>query len=229
MNLSEMQTLIGNLANDPTHDRYSLSDINQELDNSQDRWNTEAKILKSTVTITVVDGTRQYALSGLTGTPIAITRATHKGIDLEKRSKSWLDLYSGATDWTQSIGTPNIIVIEVEDPSNQYVTLYPTPSGNDAGANLVVEYVIRHTPMSAASDVPFMVGTTVNNVLRPYDFGLAYDVSARLLTRDPNKDNSARSALYQREANGVLANVIQVFKAFEKEEPMRMRGGRYWR
>ena len=225
MTYSELQVLIGQLTSDPNHDRYTTTDIATELDISQNKWNLEAKIIKDTVTVAVVAGTRQYAISGLTGTPISFPRITHKGLELMKVSKSWLDLYSG-TDWTQDIGTPRRVVIEGTDPDNLYITLYPTPQDGDAGSNLVVEYVKVHTAMSAATDVPFMSGTSTNYLLRPYDSGLAYDTSSRLLSRDPSDVNAKRQVDYMRVAGATMANVIQVFKALEAEEPKRIRGGR---
>lgn len=228
MNLTEIQSLVGSLCNDAGHDRYSLSDINTELDNSQDSWNISAKIISDTVTLTTVDGTRQYALSSLTGTPISFPRVTHKGIDLEKRSKSYFDLYSGE-DWTATTGTPTAFYIEAQDADNQYLTVRPVPGGNDAGANLVVEYIKRHTPMSASTDTPFMSVTTENYLLRPYDWGLAYDAASRLLVRDPTQENVVKVANFAKIASNVMANVIQVFKSLEQEEPHRIRGGRNWR
>lgn len=227
MTLSDLQSLIGALTNDPGHDRYTTGDINTELDNTQDKWNLEAKIIKDSVTLTTVDGTRQYALSGLTGTPISFPRVTHKGLELKKVSKTWMDLYAG-DDWTDDTGTPKRFFIEAEDPDNQYITVHPIPQSADAGANLVVEYIKRHTSMSASSDVPFMSGATSNSLLRPYDFGIAYDVAARLLMRDPSQENTMKVADYQKQAGNILADVIQVFKALEKDEPPRLRGGRYW-
>ncbi len=227
MTLNELQNLIGTLSNDPNHDRYSLSDINAELDNSQDTWNLEAKLIKDTVTLTIVDGTRQYALSTLTGTPISFPRTTHKGIDLFKRSKSYFD-HLAHRDWTADIGTPTQFFIEATDPAVQYISLYPTPQSGDVGANLVVEYIKRHTPMSAASDVPFMSGTESNYLLRPFDWGLAYSVSSKLLLRDPNEANAKRSNDFANIAKNVLAEVVQVFNSLEAEEPPRLRGGRYW-
>ena len=227
MTLDDLQTLIGKLTNDPNHDRYSLVDINTELDNSQDIWNLDAKVLKDSVTITVVDGTRQYALSGLTGTPIAFPRTTHKGIDLIKRSKAYFDHLTNY-DWTQDTGTPTDFFIEAEDPDNQFITLHPTPQSGDAGAYLVVEYVKRQTSMSLSTDVPFMSGTTSNYLLRPFDMGLAYSVAAKLLMRDPTQENALKSTNYATIAKNVLAEVIQVFNALEAEEPKRISGGRYW-
>ncbi len=219
MDLSALEILVGDLTNDPNHDRYSTTQIGIELDNSQDKWNAEAKILKDTVTLTVVDGTRQYDLTNLTGTPISFTRVTHKGLLLAKRDKPYFDLYYGGVDWTTTIGTPTDFFVEATDPAVQFLTLFPTPQSNDAGANLVVEYVKKHTTLSASSDTPF----NALPLMRPYDYGLAYDVAARLLVRDPSEINAAKVGPYARIANGVMADVIQVFKALEKQIPLRLK------
>lgn len=227
MTLAELQSLIGTLCNDAAHDRYSLADITTELDNTQNSWNIEAKIIKETTTLTVIDSQRQYLLSLITGTPVAFPRVTHKGLEIDKRSKTWFDLYSGV-DWTTVIGTPTAFFIEAQDPTKLYITLYPTPQSGDAGANLVVEAIIAHTPMSLSTDVPFMLGTSSNYLLRPYDYGVAYETSARLLTRDPTSVNAKKQVDFNNIAGSVKANVIQVFRALEAEEPKRFRGGRYW-
>lgn len=229
MTLSDLQTMIGSLTNDPIHDRYPPTDINTELDNSQDSWNVEARLIKSTTTITTVANTRQYAISNITGTIIAIGRATHKGLPLTKRDKAFLDLYYGGNDWTQNLGTPTDFYADVTDPGNQYLVVYKNPQDNDAGANLVVEAIIRHTSMSAASDVPFMSGVSSNSILRPYDWGLAYEVSARLLARDPSNENASRTANYAQIANGVRADVVQVFKQLERQEPPKLQMPMRWR
>lgn len=226
MILSDLQTLVGSLSNDPNHDRYSLTDINTELDNTQGQWNQEIKVIKETTTITVVANQRQYLLTLITGTPIAFGRVTHKGIDLKKRSKQYFDLYG--LDWTQDIGTPIEYCIEATDPNNLYLTLHPTPQGADAGAYLVVEAIIGHTPMAASTDVPFLLGTYSNYLLRPYDFYLAYSVAARLLSRDPSSTNVNKVAQYMKLASEGKTAIIQVFKALEADEPKRIGGGRYW-
>ena len=222
MDLTSIYVLVGDLTSDTSHDRYSTAQIDQELDNAMDRWNVEAKIIKSSTTITTVDATRQYALSNISGTIIDIRRVTHKGLELGKKEKSWLDLYSGS-DWTADSGTPRYFFLEEADPSAQYITVYPTPSANDAGANLVVEAIIRHTSMTAGTDVPFMNGSYSNSILRPYDWGLCYEVSARLLLRDPSPPNVQRTDSYAKTAAGVFANVVQVFKNLEREGPMKVR------
>lgn len=222
MNLGDLQTFIGSLCNDTNHDRYSLTDINTELDNTQDDWNLKAKIIKDTVSITLVANTRQYALSNLTGTPISFPRVTHKGIDLNKRSKAYFDHLTGY-DWTADIGTPRDFYIEAEDPDTQYFTVRPVPQSSDVDAPAILEYIKRHTPMSASTDVPFMSGTSSNYLLRPFDWGVGYATADRLLRRDPSNENAKKADDYKKVGENVLADVIQVFKQLEAEEPKRMR------
>lgn len=224
MNRSELLVLIGDLLNDPNHERYTSNHIYTELDNSQRKWNTHAKILKDTATISAVTGTRQYALSNLTGTPIAFTRATFDNIEMDKVDKNWFDLYSSG-DWTEDVGTPNRYFIEALDPDVQYINVHPTPSDTENGESIVVEYVKDHTPMASDSDEPF----NASPLMVPYHWGLAYDVASRLLARDPSPENAIRSSTYFKISTGVLNDVQEVFKALEKEEPPRLRGGRYWR
>ncbi len=227
--LSEIQTLVGSLANDPNHDRYSLTDIGTELDNTQNTWNLEAKLIKDTVSLTLTANVRQYLLSSLTGTPISFPRTTLKGIDLAKRSKSYFDHIAGR-DWTQDIGTPTDFYVEATDPDNLYISLYPSPQSGDVDQPLVVEYIKAHTPMSASTDVPFMSGATSNYLLRPFDWGICYSVASKLLLRDPSEANALKSNNYATIAKNVLAEVVQVFKQLEAEEPKAFRywGGRPW-
>lgn len=140
-----------------------------------------------------------------------------------KKSKSYFDLYA-SDDWSDDTGTPTSYYIDTDGDAFSLV-VYPIPQSNDAGANLVVEYVKQHTAMASASDSPFNAIT----YLAPYHYGVAYECAAWLLTRDPNPANGIKIDRYQRLANSALADVIQVFKALEKEEPLRMSGGRFWR
>lgn len=210
------------MTNDPNHDRYTTSRIDTALENTQDRWNIAAGILVDSVTLTVVDGTREYALSGLTGTPIGFRRVTHRGLELSKRSKTYFDLYTG-DDWSNDIGTPTAYYIDTDaDVFN--LVVYPIPQSADAGATLVVEYNKRHTTMASASDSPF------NSLvyLQPYHYGLGYEAASMLLTGDPDPANAIKIDRYQKVANSVLSDVIQVFKSMEKEVPLRLSGGRNW-
>jgi hypothetical protein len=232
MQLSDLELLVGQLTNDPSQTRYAKTDVDTELDNTQTQWNAEIKIIKETTSQTLTAGMRQYDLTTLPGwfltAPIAFPRATHKGLKLTKRSKSYFDLYSKGYDWTQAIGTPTDFIIEATDSSNLYLTVYPTPQSGDVDAPVVVEAIMAHTPMSAATDVPFLYGVVSNYLLRPYDFYLAYSAAARLLARDPSPENQARAGQYLVIAGQGKDLLINVFKQLEADEPLRMSGGRQW-
>lgn len=216
--------MIGDLTNDPLHDRYSTSQIRTQLNTVQNHWNVTAGIIVDTVTITTVDGTRAYNFSDLTGTPIEFRRVTHKGIELLKRSKNYFDLYTN-TDWSLDEGTPRMWYVDT-DAGGFTLVVYPTPQDADAGANLVVEYIKAHTAMASDSDSPFDSLT----LLTPYHHGVAYEASANLLAQDPSdQQNIMKLDQYRKIARSTLDDVIQVFKAMDKDEPMRITGGRNWR
>lgn len=227
MQLSDLQTQVGVLTNDPNNSRYFLPDITQELNNAQRQWNAEIKVIKETTSIPVVASQRQYALTLISKTPISFPRVTQNGLDLKKRSKSYFDLYT-SYDWTAILGTPTDFFIEATDANNLFLTVYPTPTSNDVPTNIVVESVIDTTDMSASADTPFMQGTVANYLCRPYDFYLAYSASARLLARDPSPENSGRSSQYLVIAGQGKELLINVFKQLEASEPLRMQGGRQW-
>lgn len=215
--------MIGDLVNDPNHDRYTTSQIDTQLDIVQDRWNVDAGILVDTTTLTTVAGTRAYALSGLTGTAIDFRRVTHRGLELVKRSKGWFDLYAG-DDWSDDVGTPTQYYIDT-DADDFNLVVYPIPQDADAGANLVVEYVKRHTSMASDSDEPFNSLT----YLSPYHYGVAYRVASNLLAQDPDPLNLPKSVRYLKMSEESFSDLFQHFKVLEADEPLRMSGGRSWR
>ena len=225
MTYSDILTLIGDLTNDPNSDRYSTAQRTTELDNTMNDINIEIGVITDVYTTTTVAGTRQYALSGFTGTPIGIKRVTLKGLPLKKRSKAYFDLFSSGTDWTTLTGTPAEYCVESDNPSLQFITLKPTPTGSDVGS-LVVEYIKAHTPMAASSDVPFMSGASSNTMLRPYDWYWCYATAARLLGRDPSDANVAKSTNYAAIGRTGKAELMQIYKALEKEIPITLRPAR---
>lgn len=214
---------MGDLTNDPNHDRYSTSQIDEQLENVQNRWNAAAGILVDSTTLTTVASQSSYAVTGLTGTPVDFRRLTHKGIELIKRSKTYFDLYA-STDWTQDLGTPTEWFVDT-DKDGFNIVLHPTPQDADAGANLVSEYIVQHTPMASASDSPFNSLVYVS----PYHYGLCYEIASNLLAQDPDAANSIKIDRFQRISNNAYADLVQRLKAMEKEEPLRLAGGRFWK
>src|SRR5579871_4277907 len=111
--LSDLQTYIGNLVNDPGNTRYTLTIINNYLDLAQHRWNNEAKICRLTDYVAATANVYRYQLSSsLTLQPIMILRVTWKGVPIIPRSKDYFDKYS-TIDWTTTIGTPQEFAIDL--------------------------------------------------------------------------------------------------------------------
>lgn len=224
--LADLQGLISNLVNDPANTRYSLTEINQFLDTVQDRWNYEANICKTAQTLTTVGGTSAYALSTLTGNALKIFRVAHKGIALTQRSKAYFDQYT-AYDWTGDTGTPKDFCVDMTLTSPSII-LRPNPTTNDAGANLLVEYLVRHTQMVNPTDTPFNINGTANTLIQPYVYGIGLEVAAEILEPDPTKETVMKATTFRKQAERVLSNVIQIYTDFDAELPFRMRGGRNW-
>lgn len=226
-NLGDLQTMMGNLLNDPSNTRYSTTEINQYLDLAQDRWNREARICRFATTLTVVAGTNTYLLSTLTGsTPLEIKRVCHKGIPLIKRSKDYFDMYSDI-DWTTTTGTPTQYIVDLSTGTPQII-LYPVPQANDAGQYLLVEYTLRHDPMANSSDTPFTAASTVNTLALPYAGGLAYEAAAGILEGDPTPETVKKVNSYRTMANQILSQIVQWYDRLDSDEPWRFAGGRNW-
>lgn len=208
--------------NDPNHDRYTTSQIDTQLDIVQNRWNVDAGIIVDSISVPLTVGIGSYAVSGLTGTVVDFRRITHRGLELQKRSKNWLDLYHG-DDWSDDVGPPTDYYVDT-DWENWYIRIFPLPRTEDTDVSLVTEYVKQHTTMDEATDEPF------DNIpyLRPYHYGIAYAAASNLLTQDPDPINAAKAARYFKVSETAYSDLIQHFKAFEKDEPLRMSGGRNW-
>lgn len=224
--LSDLQSYISNLVNDPTNIRYTLSLINNQLDIAQDRWNLDVKICRTSQTLTVVAGQATYALNTLTGTFMKVLRVAHKGIGLTKRSKDTFDMFS-AIDWTTTTGTPGSFLIDLT-LNPPVLMLYPQPTSLDAGAFLLVEYLVRHTTMVNPTDLPFTANGVQNTLIAPYVFGLGLDVAASLLEPDPTPETVAKAKTFRAQANSVLSTVQEIYSDFDLDEPYRMQGGRTW-
>lgn len=225
-NLADLQALAADHMNDLDHTRYKLDEINEHLDIAQDRWNREAHICRVRDTLTTVTDQYQYSFSLLSATPLEFWRVTHKNIDLIKRSREYFDRYSGV-DWTQDKGTPKEFGVDL-GVMPAFLFLHPTPTGNDAGANLIAEYTARHDKMVNPTDTPFTVNGVQNTLIIPYIAGLAIEAAADILQHDPTPETVKKVASFKQESEAILSQVIQWYSRLDADEPLRMAGGRNW-
>ena len=223
-NMGELEDLIADHLNDPEHTRYTIAEIDRHLDIAQDHWNREVRICRMADTLTTVASQYQYPISSLSTTPLEFIRVTHKGIDLIKRSKDYFDTFT-SYDWTTMQGTPKDYFIDLVQ-SGPYIGLRPVPQGNDAGANLLVEYLGRHSPMVNPTDTPFTVNGVQNTLILTFLAGLASEVSSDILSHDPTPETAIKRKTFADEANKTLSQVVSIYQRLEEDEPWHMRGGR---
>lgn len=245
--LSDFQTYISGLINDPSNTRYGLTLINQQLDLAQHKWNLDAKICRWTDYVALTANQYRYQVATtLSLYPLQLLRGTHKGVPLDIKSKNYMDSNS-ANDWTTATGTPQRVMIDLNSNSTQSgqtgpsVILHPTPQANDVTTYnnnvgisnqnpLSLEYLCPHTPMVNSTDQPFTitVGATTytNNTILPFLAGLGLDVAASLLEPDPTPETVAKAKLFRAQANQYLSYVVQMYQGLEEETPIRMGGGR---
>jgi hypothetical protein len=239
LTLSDLQTYVGELVNDPSFTRYTTTLINSQLDLAQSRWNMEAKICRWTDYVALTANTYRYGLSSSLTLPIITDlRVTLKGIPLTKKSKDYFDMYS-AIDWTTSQGTPQEYCIDLNSNPPSFI-LHPTPQANDVTSYsnavgitsqnpLGIEYLTPHQQMSLTTDTPWTVNGVTNSLTPPYVAGLGLDVAASLLEPDPTPETKLKAGLYRSQANSYLSIVQQLYADLETSQPLRMQGGRNWR
>lgn len=237
--LSDLQSYISGLVNDPSNNRYTVALINSFLDLAQTRWNMECKICRQTDYAALTANTYRYNLTTVATLPVMkILRVTIKGVDLIKKSKDYMDLYS-ANDWTTSQGTPQEFAIDLNSNPPSLI-LHPTPQAGDVTnysnsvgitnqSPLGLEYVTPHQTLVNSSDTPFTVNGNANALILPYVAGLGLDVAASILEPDPTPETSMKSKMFRNQASAYMSLVTQIYYDLEAEEPFRMQGGRNWR
>lgn len=237
--LSDLQTYVSGLVNDPSNTRYTLTMINNQLDLAQTRWNIEAKICRWTDYIALTSNAYRYNLTGnLTLTLLTDLRVTLKGVSLTKKSKNYMDMFS-AQDWTTAQGTPQEYCIDLNSNPPSFI-LHPTPQANDVTlyTNVVgisnqnplgFEYLTPHQPMVNATDTPWTVNGVTNSLTPPYVAGLGLDAAAALLEPDPTAETVKKKDIYRSQANAYLSIIQQIYADLETDQPFKMHGGRNWR
>jgi hypothetical protein len=206
------------LIDDPSGDRFTDSQVQDEIQKAQEWFVLDTRCLTDNVTDTSVADQAAYDLQS---DVLDIKRIAHKGLELKRISKFELDRYTGQ-DWSDDSGTPKYYYVDL-DPNNKKYYLYPIPKGEDAGANLAVEYIKIPPTLSSGSSVPLDSHT----LLSPYHDALAYKSASSLLDINPSQETIVKSQRYEKKYSDLVAHCIETFKALSITQPVRMRGGRY--
>lgn len=221
MNLSQLRDLTSLFMGDPNQTRFTASMYNDALNRAQEQFAMESRCLfKDASTYTVVDGTAAYDLPS---DFLWEKKVVFKGLQLQPISRETLEFYRRSDRWDDDSGTPQYYMIDPEE-ARKDLTLYPIPTADDAGANLVLTYYPLPTTMSSDSDTPL----NGQSFLTQYHIAIsAY--AAWLLTT------------FESQTPEVMAKRSQLSKVYQDKvteaadhfkntwtEPMRMRGGRWW-
>jgi hypothetical protein len=216
-----LQQRIGDLTGDPDNRRWSTSKVQAKIEEGQEHFVSDTRVLTDNTTDSIVSGTAEYTLP--TDTVDILTVSAN--YDLLKRISKY-DLYIEAgNDWQDDTGSPTNYYIDI-DPNNQKLGLYPIPEGGDAGTNnLRIEYIKMPPALTGDSSVPFDGHT----LLYPYHMAIAYWAAADLLRVYPTQEHLAMIAEYRKEYDKFVSDCIETFNHMAASTPMRMRGGRYFK
>lgn len=221
LTLADVRTQVSLLTQDPNNTRWTAAQKNSQVQVSMEQFVEDTRALTDTQSFSIVSGTRTYALSTDT---FDILRVTHNGLPLLRMSKFDLDSFTHL-DWTQTGGTPKQYFVDTTS-TNKYITLYPNPQGGDVGNNnLVVEYVKVPPTLSSDTDNPL----NGQVLLQPYLMALAYHGAAFFLKSSNNPADWAKGAEYMKTYEGYVSDCKETFKSLSQSEPLRMRGGRFFK
>lgn len=213
-----LTTLVGLLIDDPSNDAFTTTQVQDKIQEAQERFVLDTRTLRDSVTDTVVANQQEYALPS---DVLDVIRASHKGVEIRRISKADLD-FSFSDRWDQTTGTPKYFYVDL-DPNNKKYGLYPIPLADDAGANLAIEYVKLPPTLSSDSSVP-LDGHTL---LAAYHNSLAYWAAKELLMIRPSEENLVRIKQYTDRYTDEISHCIETFKHLEISEGWRFKGGRY--
>lgn len=214
-----LTTRIQLLINDPSAQRFTAAQYQDEIQKAQERFVLDTRALTDNTTETPVADQAAY---NLPTDVLDVKRMAHRGLPLRRISKFELDRYTGQ-DWTDDKGTPKFYYVDL-DPNNKKYSLYPIPQGQDAVSNsIAIEYIKLPPALSADASIP-LDGHTL---MVAYHDALAYKAAATLLDIFPTQESIVMSQRYEKHYSDLVSHCIETFKALSVTQPVRMRGGRY--
>ena len=215
-----IQTMIGDLINDPNNTQWSTSQVQDQIQHSMEQFVEDTKALTDTQSFSVVSGTNTYDLSNDT---LDIIRVAHNGLALARRGKFDLDIEQVA-DWSITQGTPRSYYVDFTS-TNTNLTVFPIPQSGDAGTNnLIVEYVKVPPTLSSDSDEPL----NSQPLLRPYLMAIVYNAAAYFLGASTNPVDWQKSDRLIAAYADLVYKCQEIFNQLSQTKSPRMRGGRYF-
>lgn len=226
MTLTGLQTEIARKLNDTDNARWTTAILLDRINHIIRDIVLRTKCLRDVGQSSIVSGTAEYALPTGYLDMIAVTL---NGIDLQYRDKNELNLLSNS-DWTTLNGTPKSYYVDI-DPDNSKIGMFPNPQAGDVGTNNLKMYYVRApVDLSAATDIPFNIGTaTTSNLLVAHHYTIVYGATAMCLEDnivDPS--TKIKHDQFMMEYERGLAKIADIFNN-PSDRMMTMAGGRFWK
>ncbi len=213
--------MVGQLAGDPSNQRWSSSVVQAKLEKAQEKFVLATRCLIDVATpTTLVADQAEYSLPT---DLMDVLRVSHNGKRLTRTSKFDLDFYV-PQDWSDDKGSPFKYYVDL-DPNNKKIGIYPLPQSADTAYSLGIEYLKMPPALSSDSAVPLDSHT----LLTPYHDALAYWSARELLKEDPSESNLVRMKTYKDSYDELVTECIETFRRLGEATPWRMRGGRYFK
>lgn len=214
---SSLATLTSLLCDDPNNRLFTAAQVLAKLQEAQEKFVLDTRVLRDSATDSTVSGTQEYSLPS---DVMDIVRIAVAGVELRRISKADLDFYNAAR-WDQTNGVPKYYYVDL-DPNNKVFGFYPTPN-TSGSSDIAVEYVKIPPTLSADASVPFDGHT----LLIPYHNAIADWAAWKLLSIRPSQENLVRRQDFKRSYDDAVSDCIETFKHMEQSESWRMVGGRY--
>jgi hypothetical protein len=221
MDRGSLRTRASQFAADNRQTRYTPTQYNAALNDSNVQFAMDAKCVFKTTTFTTVADQATYSLP----TDFLVDRfLTHKGIKLEPKDRSWFLFYNRGSDTLDDKGTPRFYIVDPEETRKTF-RLVPIPQADDAGANLDLDYLQIPAEMTSDTDEP-LNGTAL---LIQYHLAIAQHAAYLLLGGEvQTPEIAAKRSELLTQYHDYVTIAIELYGT-TKSAPLRMRGGRFWR
>lgn len=212
-------TLTNLLIDDPSQQRFTAAQVQAKIQEAQERFVLDTRLLRDTEASSAVANQQEYALPS---DILDAVRLSVDGVQKTRISKADLDFFNESR-WDQTYGVPQYYYVDL-DPNNKKFGLYPIPT-TAGSSNISLEYVKLPPTLSAGSSVP-LDGHTL---LTPYHNALAYWAAAELLVINPTQEGLVKIGAYKKRYADETSHAIEAFKHMELSQGWRMNGGRFHR
>lgn len=219
MDRSTARTFVSLRCEDPNVTRFTSTQYNDEIALAEKDFALESLCIERQTTLTSVADQAYIDVAGVDDL-IVFKLVRHKGLKLAPVNKYGLSFQHG-DDWTDDKGTPKGFYY---DDENDRLYLVPIPESGDAGANVLALYAAL--PATISADATELL--SAREKLQVYAPGVVALAAFRILGNLPQvPELQAKRSGLLKEASYYKDRAIQVYRNMV-DEPIQMRGGRFW-